>query len=125
VLLHAGAPNAPFGGVGESGYGHYHGRYGVDAFSHKRTVVELPTWLDKIMGSRYPPYTATPFRPDKTLVRKRLDFKRGETMAEQYTSTRSKLLSSSLTIAKAGILAAIAVWAYRFRLYAGGSSLQL
>jgi aldehyde dehydrogenase (NAD+) len=56
TTMHAGVPNAPFGGVGESGMGHYHGKYGFLAFTHKRTVVEPPTWLDYMMGFRYPPY---------------------------------------------------------------------
>lgn len=55
-FLHAGAPNVPFGGVGDSGYGNYHGKYGFDAFTHKRTVVQLPNWLDRVMTFRYPPY---------------------------------------------------------------------
>jgi aldehyde dehydrogenase (NAD+) len=46
--------NVPFGGVGTSGMGHYHGRYSFDAFSHKRSVVVTPTWLD--LPFRYMPY---------------------------------------------------------------------
>jgi aldehyde dehydrogenase (NAD+) len=34
--------------------GHYHGRYSFDAFSHKRSVVVTPTWLD--LPFRYMPY---------------------------------------------------------------------
>jgi aldehyde dehydrogenase (NAD+) len=44
----------PFGGVGDSGMGSYHGRAGFDTFSHRRSVVRRSTWLDP--GIRYPPY---------------------------------------------------------------------
>ncbi len=35
----------PFGGVGESGYGAYHGRAGFDTFSHRKAVLRRPSWL--------------------------------------------------------------------------------
>ena len=41
-LLHAAIHDAPFGGVGASGMGHYHGREGFLAFSHQRTVFVAP-----------------------------------------------------------------------------------
>ncbi|KAF5625189.1 aldehyde dehydrogenase (NAD+) [Fusarium tjaetaba] len=52
ATMHAGVPNAPFGGVGDSGMGFYHGKYGFLAFTHQRTVVELPAWLDKLPEGR-------------------------------------------------------------------------
>ena len=55
TLLHLAVPNLPFGGVGESGMGAYHGKAGFDAFSHRRSVLEKPAKPDvKLM---YPPYT--------------------------------------------------------------------
>jgi aldehyde dehydrogenase (NAD+) len=44
----------PFGGVGDSGMGAYHGKAGFDTFSHARGVVRRATWADP--GTRYPPY---------------------------------------------------------------------
>jgi aldehyde dehydrogenase (NAD+) len=44
----------PFGGVGESGMGSYHGKAGFDTFSHCKSVVRRSTWADP--GMRYPPY---------------------------------------------------------------------
>ena len=35
----------PFGGVGESGYGSYHGRWGFETFSHRKAVFRRPSWL--------------------------------------------------------------------------------
>lgn len=55
--VHAAAPDAPFGGVGNSGSGYYHGPHGVRSFSYLRTYVDLPNWMDVVMGFRYPPYT--------------------------------------------------------------------
>jgi aldehyde dehydrogenase (NAD+) len=45
----------PFGGVGASGYGAYHGRAGFETFTHRKAVFRRPTWLDAAL--RYPPYT--------------------------------------------------------------------
>ncbi|KAF5688646.1 aldehyde dehydrogenase (NAD+) [Fusarium denticulatum] len=39
VLMHYGVPGAPFGGVGDSGQGYYHGKYGFMAFTHQRTIL--------------------------------------------------------------------------------------
>ena len=54
TIMHIANENIPFGGVGNSGMGHYHGRLSFDAFSHKRSVVTTPTWLD--LPFRYMPY---------------------------------------------------------------------
>ena len=55
VCVHFAAEGLPFGGVGESGLGGYHGQASFDAFSHKKSVVKRPFALD--MKLRYPPYT--------------------------------------------------------------------
>lgn len=59
TLMHVNVTNAPFGGIGESGSGSYHGVYGFDAFSHHRTVLNQPTnpIVEQLLDSRYPPYT--------------------------------------------------------------------
>lgn len=54
VVMHIANGNAPFGGVGMSGMGAYHHKKSFDAFSHYRTVLTTPTWLD--MPFRYMPY---------------------------------------------------------------------
>ena len=48
TLMHVGADDAPFGGIGESGLGNYHGREGFDTFCHKRTVLKTPVWLPRV-----------------------------------------------------------------------------
>ena len=56
TLMHISNPNLPFGGVGESGMGAYHGKFGFDTFSHRRGVHSRSTKLDPAM--MYPPYTS-------------------------------------------------------------------
>jgi len=52
VITYAGHSNAPFGGIGYSGIGNYHGLYSFKAFSHEKPVVKSLLELDLI----YPPY---------------------------------------------------------------------
>jgi len=47
-------PDLPFGGVGASGMGAYHGEQGFDTFSHRRSVLTKPTKPDPSL--MYPPY---------------------------------------------------------------------
>ncbi|GAC1478818.1 MAG: aldehyde dehydrogenase family protein [Acidimicrobiales bacterium] len=54
TVFHLAVPGLPFGGVGESGMGSYHGRWGFDTFSHRKAVLEKPTSLDPSIA--YPPY---------------------------------------------------------------------
>ena len=55
VILHLPVPDLPFGGVGASGMGHYHGKYSFDAFTHSKGVLEKSTWID--ISIRYAPYS--------------------------------------------------------------------
>lgn len=55
VVIHLAGHNLPFGGVGESGMGAYHGKYGFDRFSHIKSIVDKKTWMD--LSVRYQPYT--------------------------------------------------------------------
>jgi aldehyde dehydrogenase (NAD+) len=57
TILHIVNPHLPFGGVGPSGMGAYHGRVGFDRLSHQRAVYERSTRIDPDL--LYPPYTAT------------------------------------------------------------------
>ncbi len=56
TIMHVSNPNLPFGGVGPSGMGAYHGEAGFETFSHRRSVHTKPTRLDPPVV--YPPYTA-------------------------------------------------------------------
>lgn len=55
TIMHLSQHNLPFGGVGESGIGAYHGRLTFDTFSHQKSIVDRGLWLDPSM--RYRPYT--------------------------------------------------------------------
>lgn len=54
-LLQFGPQDMPFGGVGSSGMGRYHGRYSFELFSHAKGMVQASTWVDH--GLQEPPYT--------------------------------------------------------------------
>lgn len=54
TIMHIANEHLPFGGVGNSGMGRYHGRDSLYAFSHRRSVVTTPTWID--LPFRYMPY---------------------------------------------------------------------
>ncbi|HXH30345.1 MAG TPA: aldehyde dehydrogenase [Bacteriovoracaceae bacterium] len=54
TLLHLTNPNLPFGGIGPSGLGSYHGKKSFDTFTHYKSVFEQMTAVD--IPIRYPPY---------------------------------------------------------------------
>jgi len=63
TVFHLIVPNLPFGGVGESGMGKYHGKWGFDAFSNAKAVLDHGTAMDPDL--RYPPYR----KRDRTMLR--------------------------------------------------------
>lgn len=54
VIMHIANDNLPFGGVGNSGMGRYHNRESFECFSHTRSVLSTPAWID--LPFRYMPY---------------------------------------------------------------------
>ncbi|OYQ64794.1 aldehyde dehydrogenase family protein [Pseudanabaena sp. SR411] len=57
TIMHLGNPELPFGGVGHSGMGSYHGKASFDIFSHRKSVLKNSFRFD--LKWRYPPYTMT------------------------------------------------------------------
>ena len=55
VIMHISNHNLPFGGVGQSGIGSYHGKFGFLAFSHSKAILNKATWGEP--NIKYPPYT--------------------------------------------------------------------
>jgi aldehyde dehydrogenase (NAD+) len=55
VIMHMVVPELPFGGVGDSGMGRYHGQWSFETFTHRKGVLSRMTHLD--FPVRYPPYT--------------------------------------------------------------------
>jgi aldehyde dehydrogenase (NAD+) len=64
TILHIANPNLPFGGIGPSGMGRYHGRAGFEEFSHRKSVLKKSVLIDPWF--RYPPYT----RLNNRIIRK-------------------------------------------------------
>ena len=54
TLVHFTNTELPFGGVGNSGTGRYHGKYSFETFTHAKSMIKTATWLDVPM--KYPPY---------------------------------------------------------------------
>jgi aldehyde dehydrogenase (NAD+) len=54
TLMHIANHHLPFGGVGNSGLGKYHGKESFWAFSNSRAIVSTPTWID--MPFKYAPF---------------------------------------------------------------------
>lgn len=57
LMMHVLVPGLPFGGVGNSGTGAYHGKWGFETFSHRKAVLKKPTSPDPAL--LYPPYSDT------------------------------------------------------------------
>lgn len=55
TIIHLATSNMPFGGVGNSGMGGYHGKEGFKTFTHYKSIVDKKTWLD--LPIRYQPYS--------------------------------------------------------------------
>jgi aldehyde dehydrogenase (NAD+) len=54
TVLHVASPHLPFGGVGSSGIGSYHGKTSFETFSHKKSILKKPLRIDTPL--RYPPF---------------------------------------------------------------------
>jgi aldehyde dehydrogenase (NAD+) len=66
TVMQACVNTLPFGGVGESGMGSYHGKASFDTFSHYKSVLKRGFWLD--LNWRYAPYTAQKLKQIKGIV---------------------------------------------------------
>lgn len=55
TVIHLANTSLPFGGIGNSGIGSYHGKFGFDTFSHFKSIMKSRTWLD--LKDKYPPYS--------------------------------------------------------------------
>ena len=67
VLSYTAHPNLPFGGVGNSGFGAYHGKHGFDAFTYARTIYTQNN--PQRLAFRFPPYSAKTLRLAKKIFR--------------------------------------------------------
>ncbi|MBO4369896.1 MAG: aldehyde dehydrogenase [Paludibacteraceae bacterium] len=67
TLMHVATHHLPFGGIGNSGMGQYHGQWGFETFTHQKSVVMKPLAGD--LSFRYPPYTWKKLRLIKFFLR--------------------------------------------------------
>lgn len=65
-ISQAGISQLPFGGVGQSGFGRYHGQYGFETMSHMRAIYKRSNVLDNPV--KYPPYSESKLRIAKMLL---------------------------------------------------------
>jgi beta-apo-4'-carotenal oxygenase len=56
AFFHGSIPTLAFGGVGNSGQGAYRGRASFDCFTHRRSITSTPSWMERLIAIRYPPY---------------------------------------------------------------------
>ena len=66
-VIHLATSKMPFGGVGESGMGCYHGKEGFKTFSHSKSIVDKKTWFD--MPMRYQPFKSGNIKLIKKFVK--------------------------------------------------------
>lgn len=76
TMGHFAVESLPFGGVGPSGMGAYHGKYGFDSFTHKKSCLmkDFNALGEKLASSRYPPYSDSKLSFLSTLLKKRQGF---------------------------------------------------
>lgn len=66
VIMHLSNPHLPFGGVGNSGMGHYHGKFSFETFSHQKAVLHRKWWGEPNL--KYPPYSENKLKWIKRLL---------------------------------------------------------
>ena len=67
AVMHISNPNLPFGGVGESGIGNYHGEAGFKTFSHEKSIFEKSNWFEPSI--KYSPHTSSKLKWIKRLMK--------------------------------------------------------
>ncbi|ALJ06434.1 aldehyde dehydrogenase [Pseudalgibacter alginicilyticus] len=65
-VMHLSSSKLPFGGVGLSGMGSYHGKAGFDTFSHYKSIIDKPFWFEA--NIKYAPYSKTKLKLIKWLL---------------------------------------------------------
>lgn len=67
TVMHITNPKLPFGGVGQSGIGAYHGKAGFDCFTHQKSILQKATWLE--LPLKYFPHTPAKLKWIKRLLK--------------------------------------------------------
>ncbi|XP_036417019.1 aldehyde dehydrogenase family 3 member A2a [Colossoma macropomum] len=80
-LVHFTVSDLPFGGVGNSGIGHYHGKYTFDQLSHLRSCLLKKLSMERVNQVRYPPHSAEKVRWARLLLLKQVNLGRWRQLA--------------------------------------------
>ncbi|KAF7311330.1 hypothetical protein MKEN_01034700 [Mycena kentingensis (nom. inval.)] len=106
TIIIPGITGLPFGGVGGSGYGAHTGKHGFDMFTHVRASIDVPGWIDKLLGARYPPYTDKKLNLLKTTLMPKLPArpKGPPAVATSASGGARKWFLLALAVAVAGAL---------------------
>ncbi|KAJ3736030.1 NAD-aldehyde dehydrogenase [Lentinula guzmanii] len=103
TIIHPAAYGLPFGGIGPSGSGYHTGKYGFDMFTHLRSSLDAPGWLDMLLGFRYPPYTAAKIKAMGRLMNPTFPARpKGPPKAHVSRASWSKWFTFLLALALAG-----------------------
>ncbi|CAM4552672.1 unnamed protein product [Leuciscus chuanchicus] len=81
-LVHFTISDLPFGGVGNSGTGRYHGKYGFDQLSHLRSCLIKKLNMEGVNQMRYPPHTTEKLRWARVFLLKQVNLARWRQMAQ-------------------------------------------
>ncbi|KAL1412475.1 Hexadecenal dehydrogenase [Vanrija albida] len=104
------ATTLPFGGVGDSGWGNYHGVHGFNTFSHHKAILEVPYWLELAQKSRYPPnLDANARKIFKMFMVSKVNFSRPVSVEGEQKLLRSQQNRRTLYIG--ALLIIIGAWA--------------
>ena len=101
VMVHLSIEGLPFGGVGSSGMGRYHGKHSFDCFSKKKAVLQRDfSWLGEAVGKkRYPPYDAGAIDFFKFILRRRKNYFNFSLILPFLYGTVFGILIAALTLA--------------------------
>lgn len=101
LLMNMAVQTLPFGGVGGSGMGSYHGKHGFDAYTHKRATMIRPAGMEVLNEMRYPPMTASKWKIISTLLSAKIP--------EHDTSAMVKAMSGVFTVKNAVIMSLMGI----------------
>eukprot|EP01006_Ploeotia_vitrea_P023668 TRINITY_DN5622_c0_g1_i1.p1 TRINITY_DN5622_c0_g1~~TRINITY_DN5622_c0_g1_i1.p1 ORF type:complete len:499 (+),score=89.47 TRINITY_DN5622_c0_g1_i1:44-1540(+) len=101
TIMHVATPALPFGGVGPSGIGAYHGKHTFDCFTHKKPIMHKGLGMESLNKMRYPP-----FNPKKTA--KLIGFLMKTPDWSGAGKAKKKLVKLGLLVVVAGLVAYLA-----------------
>ncbi|KAI9637190.1 Aldehyde/histidinol dehydrogenase [Dioszegia hungarica] len=93
----------PFGGVGESGWGSYHGQDGFNTFTHNKPVLNSPFWTETIQTIRYPPLTPTKAWIARLSFLIPMNYKRPISVEQEYNRRKRRAIIRWLAIMLIGL----------------------